>query len=366
MRIANMLKYVKTVNQAYRHWCLKSVRLPYLPYQLTIEPTNHCNLKCPKCLQGYDDYPRKKGFMPFELFEKIIKENQENALNIYLQFGGESLMHKDFPRMVRLCKEYNIWQTYLHTNGTLLNEEMSHKIIEAGLDNLIISFDGDNKDTYEKLHKGADFDDTIANIKRFLEIKKKLNSPKPFTSIKMIHSLAEQTGELSKDFVNKFKGLPINRIYMERLFAQGQYGQALVDDEKWKVFNKEEMDRKDDSNYFPCYNVYSEVIITFEGKIIVCCRDQECYYEMGDLNKETVADIWNNDAFIEIRENLKNKIIKTPCDLCSSLWCGKPQHFLRRNSFEYITLPKYLIRFYYTELSRKLFSIPLINKFFSP
>lgn len=364
MKSVTVLKYIKRVNEAYRHWVLKSIKLPYMPYIVTIEPTNYCNLKCPKCLHGYN-YPREQGFMPYELFEKIIRENAHHIWNSCLMYGGESLLHPDLPRMIRLAKEYGIWQVSLHTNGCFLTEDMSYQLIEAGLDTLVFSFDGDDKETYEKLQKGANFEKTIANIRRFLEIKKNLNIIKPFVSIKTIRSLVDQPSSMSADFVKYFEGLPINRIYFEKLYAQGEYGEKLLRDRHWDVFNYDRLNQQAIKDYFPCYNVYSEVVITWQGKVIRCCRDQECLFEMGDLGKETIADVWNNDAFLSIRENLKRKVLDGPCKRCSSLWCGRPVNYPKRNFFEYVTFPKYLIRFYYPEFSRKLFSIPALNRIFS-
>ena len=337
-----------------------------MPYQLSIEPTNYCNLRCPKCLQGYDNYPRQCEYMSYDLFEKILKENHKHFWKVYLMYGGESLLHPEFDKMVRLCKELGIWQTFLHTNGTLLTEELSYKLIQSGLDNLIISFDGVDKETYEKLQKGAIFEETIANIRTFLKIKKKLGSTKPFVSIKIIHSLVDQEPSIDPEFAKNFEGLPLNLIYFDRLFVQGEYGHELLKDKKWNVFNYKKLQTQNAKDYFICYNVYSEVVVNCHGKIIRCCRDQECYYEMGDIGKEKLEDIWNNEAFLSIRENLQKKILDGPCTQCSSLWCGRPTHYLKRNPGEYLTFPKYIIRYYCPNISGKLLSMPLINKFFHP
>jgi len=362
LKTAVVLKYIKRVNEAYRHWILGTTKLPYMPYQLSIEPTNHCNLQCPKCLQGSNNYPRKRKFMPYSLFEKIMKDNYKHFWKVYLMYGGESLLHPKFPQMIRLCKELGIWQTFLHTNGTLLTEELSYKLIEAGLDNMIISFDGDDKETYEKLQKGANFEKTIENIKTFLKVKKKLGSTKPFTSIKMIQSLVDQSSSVDSGFVKNFEKLPLNLIYFEKLLAQGEYGKKLLKDSRWKVFNYERLEQQNVKDYFTCYNIYSEVVVNCQGKVIRCCMDQECYHEVGDLGREKIKDIWNNKAFMSIRENLQKGIFSGPCKRCFSLWSGSPRHYLIRNLSEYLTFPKYIIRYYYPNVAGRFLSIPIVNK----
>ena len=57
-------------------------------------------------------------------------------------------------------------------------------------DTLIYSFDGGTKETYEKNRPGRfsdnKFEDVLNNIRTLHEVKKKLNSPFPYTKIQMI------------------------------------------------------------------------------------------------------------------------------------------------------------------------------------
>ncbi len=46
--------------------------LKSMPYQIDIEPTNICNLRCPLCSTGADAQTRKKTILTFENFKKLI------------------------------------------------------------------------------------------------------------------------------------------------------------------------------------------------------------------------------------------------------------------------------------------------------
>ena len=73
--------------------------------------------------------------------------------------------------------------TRFHTNGTLLDEDKSRRLIEAGLDQFAFSFDGYDAETNERIRVNADFEKTVGNIVRFLEIKKEIGVRKPLTLI---------------------------------------------------------------------------------------------------------------------------------------------------------------------------------------
>ena len=80
---------------------------------------------------------------------------------------------------------------------------MSTLIIDSGLDLLSFSFDGFQKEPYEKIRIGSNFEKTLANILQFLRIKKELKS-KAFTVFQVIDLDGNTEGK--QEFVNQFDG----------------------------------------------------------------------------------------------------------------------------------------------------------------
>ena len=166
------LDYYRRLAKIFAAYKKKKVELDYLPVRLWIEPTSYCNLNCIMCPNK--SLPKeKKGFMEFGLFRKIIDEARHFAFDVNLLHRGESLLHPDFFRMVRWAHDAGLF-TKFHTNGTLLDEAKSRALLQSGIDQLTFSFDGYDKDTYEAIRVNADFAKTVANIVRFLELKKGL------------------------------------------------------------------------------------------------------------------------------------------------------------------------------------------------
>ena len=124
--------------------------------------------------------------MEFDLYKKIIDEAKDFIFDINLAHRGESMLHPQLIEFIDYANKNNLY-TRLHSNGSLLSEEMAYKIIESGLDRLSFSFDGFTKEKYEKIRIGGNFDTTIKNILRFLEIKKATKSKKPETALEIIN-----------------------------------------------------------------------------------------------------------------------------------------------------------------------------------
>jgi len=170
-----LLGLAKTPLLFYPHY---KYHLP-LPTVLMIENTNHCNAECVMCPR--DTLSRKRGFMDFRLFEKIIKEASSVSRKpvTHLHGFGEPLLDKLLPDKILFAKTYGITRTYIVSNASLLFPETSGKIISAGLDKMKISFYGTDEESYNNTMKRLDFKVTLKNIKDFLKIRKEMKRENP-------------------------------------------------------------------------------------------------------------------------------------------------------------------------------------------
>jgi radical SAM protein with 4Fe4S-binding SPASM domain len=304
-----------------RSYKRKKVRLSYLPVRLWIEPTSVCNLRCIMC-PNKDLEKSQKGFMEFELFKKIVDEARGFVFDVHLLHRGESLLHPDFFKMVRYAQEAGL-VTRFHTNGTLLDEEKSYELIESGLDQFAFSFDGYDQESYERIRVPADFEETVGNIVRFLEIKKRLKARRPYTIIELIHfpELFDDKGRTKlKEFKRRFQGLPLDKLVVKELHNwAGDYGAA---------------DRG--KTYSPCTFLWHALIIFWDGSVLPCTQDFFGYYGLGNVKETSIADIWNSEKMMVLRGKvIRGKVedLET-CSQCDRLWrkqfLGIPRDYLGR------------------------------------
>lgn len=137
--------------------------------KLYIEPTSKCNLNCKMCFRNtWIDEELEN--MTMEIFNNAINTMPSNVDKIFFGGMGEPLFHPDITEMVKIASS-KVKEVELLTNGTLLNEEMSKNLLEAGLTMLWISIDSLESKEYEKIRVNSKLEKIINNIKVFNKLR---------------------------------------------------------------------------------------------------------------------------------------------------------------------------------------------------
>ena len=125
-------------------------RLLSMPKKLAIDPTNHCDLKCPLCPTGLGDKTVSRGLMKLDEFKPVINYLGKWLQSVDMYSWGEPLLNKSFVEMIRhSATEHNIRTiTSLHLNN--LSDEQVKGFVTSGLDKLIVSVDGATQEVYEQ------------------------------------------------------------------------------------------------------------------------------------------------------------------------------------------------------------------------
>jgi MoaA/NifB/PqqE/SkfB family radical SAM enzyme len=198
-----------------------------------IEPTNACNLECRTCIRNIWDEP--VGQMSSKTFDRIIEGLKAFSPKPTAFFGGfgEPLFHPGIVDMVARVKALGA-PVELITNGTLLTQEMSGRLIEAGLDMLWVSLDGATPESYADVRLGAALPEVLANLKRFRDLRMEAQLLKPeigivFVAMKRnIHDLPSLLQIGSRLDATRF--LVTNVLpYTEELREEILYSRALMD-----------------------------------------------------------------------------------------------------------------------------------------
>ncbi len=144
-----------------------------MPLSVSFELTNHCNLKCPECASGSSQMTRERGFMDLGLYEKVIHELKPYLYYINLYFQGEPMMHPDFFSFPALTDGI---KTVVSTNGHFLTEGNPEKLINSGLNKLIVSLDGMNQETYSQYRQKGEFRRVTEGIRNVAAARDKMHS----------------------------------------------------------------------------------------------------------------------------------------------------------------------------------------------
>ena len=286
------LTYWKRLFQLFYHYTRKSTVLPYHPLRMWLDLTSYCNLQCFMC-PNKDLKKEDKGHMDFNLYKKIIDEASSFVFDVNLNHRGESLLYPDLIKAIQYAKEHNLFAR-LHTNGTLLDKNLSQAILDSGLDRLSFSFDGYTKENYEKIRIKGNFDKILENIIHFLELKKSQHKKKPVTAIEVIDFDPQETKKnkkRKKDFLNHFKNLPLDEMVIKEFHNWA----GEIDTNKTSKIRT--------SCAFP----WNALIIFWNGNVLPCTQDFFGSHVLGNVTDSSLQDIWNNEKMVNLRKKLAEK-----------------------------------------------------------
>ncbi|MFI5993967.1 radical SAM/SPASM domain-containing protein [Streptomyces sp. NPDC051362] len=303
LRRADYLLYRYRFNEYPRK--RQTARMPII---LAVEPTSVCNLRCTMCFQADERLRRNRklmGFMNRELYEKIIYEAAEKGVGgIVLASRGEPLLHKEIADFVRIAKEAGIMDVKLNTNATKLTADKARALLRAGLDNLVFSVDSAEKHQFEKIRVGAKFEQVVANIRQFNEIRKTEFPDAPTrTRISMVLLDGDQDAEYAAKFWSE-----------------------LVDEfaVRWEIPRLGIYDKDDITGDRPCSLLWERLYIWWDGIVNTCDEDYLSKLQIGQLSldsDETIEGLWSGDRmnfYREIHSAGKRRTIN-PCAQCPGL-----------------------------------------------
>jgi radical SAM protein with 4Fe4S-binding SPASM domain len=261
-----------------------------MPLEFSIELTSRCNLKCVMCPRS-EDTPRGLGEMRLETFERILEEAGQYTEFVYLHLAGEPLLHPRFAEFIEAAAVRGI-KVGMSTNGTLLDLQKAEVLLNSKLDMLVVSVDGTDADTYEKIRGVNTFDHLVNNIEAFLKLKKVTNNG-PYTVLQMI-CMKENWSQAEK-FVGHWKKCGADAVRLKRFF---NFAGDVEDLSNGKVKNV----AAGDGSRGPCFLLWRQMAIYYDGTVVSCCHDFLHKSEAGNIHLQSLRDIWNSEMMVDMRQ----------------------------------------------------------------
>jgi len=287
-----------------------------LPLCIDIEIAAICDLACPHCFREYIITPDRI-INEFFFYEVIDQISELKIPSIKLNWRGEPLLHPKISKFIEYAKKKNILDVAINTNATNLSEEKSKEIINSGLDQIIYSFDGGSKKTYEKMRPGRfeknTFEKVYENIKNFKKIRDNSNSKFPITKIQMI--LTEDSRIEVENFYSLFSDY-VDDVTVTQYNERGGNLEDIDEEEKKYIQNYLKNNNLSETtpyivdvnkNIFiskgriSCEQLFQRMMITYDGQVGMCCHDWGAQHCIGFLSKEAFK-------FDEIISDLEKKI----------------------------------------------------------
>lgn len=347
----------------------------HYPRELQIEHTNKCNARCIMC--GHHNVDKSKctdiDDVVFKNLEKFLPFCKYVGLHGY----GEPFLTKKLKEYFEIYKKYNV-RLYTNTNLSYVTDDMIPYIDEL-FDELNVSFDSPNKETYESIRINLSFDSVVSNIK-------KIRKHCPNVKLNLFAVVMRQNIDELKDLVKFAYELGFSRVSLSEMISLPENGnssdapgcyphvfstnliealqkanelgielyfpkEAVIDcdsekeDEERKLlnalknkqqgsiegiiektdknllFSREKLREKDICNSLHncsgiCDVFYGQMYCSLDGKIALCCVDGFHYScNIKDIN--TIRDYWRTPEVQYVINAFAKGILPGVCNNCN-------------------------------------------------
>ena len=307
-RVLRNILIARNRKKLVRSYLGRNPRSAGLPLYVVIESTNRCNLDCVMCPRT--EMNRSTGNMDFDLFKEIIDQVAPTVDFLYLHLFGEPLLNKHILEMIAYGGEKGL-KIGLSTNITLLDKDVSQAILAGKLSFLILACDGYDEESFRNRRKGVDFAVVLRNMESFRDIRRQAGGDGPRTVVQTI-----KFPDMSEDYEEQYKkfweGFGADNVCVKRM--QNWAHQS----EKVNAYSLESDHPLDDSRDV-CVEPWRGLAIYWDGRVVPCCNDYSGKEILGDLKRQTIAEVWNSERYADFRKmhasgNRKDSALCRKCD----------------------------------------------------
>ena len=261
------------------------------PDSVQIETSSYCNGRCKYCCYSETKHLRPDGVMSDELFKKIVDECANyDVKQMPLFLMNEPLSDKKILERIEYADRVTNADVYISTNASMLTKEIADKLVNM-LDRIVISMQGGIFPDDFKKYTGLDYDTVMRNLEYFLTLVNKGARLKP-ENIE-INTVIGRDEEKQKEYWKKWN---VNFGGIGKLHSMGS-----------TVFDSKIENPNDVRGCYFDFEPLHRIFISHDGKVILCCMDWRREIILGDLNKDTIYDVWNSERYNKIRKILFSK-----------------------------------------------------------
>ncbi len=257
------------------------------PRMLMVQTTSACNAHCVFCPLPALRKEQPQGRMEQPLFERIIREAGEHpevaCINLFLM--NEPLCDKRIVQRVFLAKEHNRKaQISLWTNAVNLTPSLTDQLLASPLGSLGVSLHAHNPEAYARATGRNDFHRVLGNLVHFVEQRL---AKRP--DLALVIRYVDASSYIS----------PEERVELRRFWAEGEVDLDIDDGFLGRAGNLEAPAAPPEPlrrlNGCKALGGPKQAHVLYTGQVVLCCMDYGRVSDLGDLNKQTLSQIWRGE-----------------------------------------------------------------------
>lgn len=259
-----------------------------MKFHVEIEPTNQCNTRCLHC--PHEAISRPSGKMTWETYQSVFEQLKTwciaQTLDLSIEFAGmgEPLLNPLIYQFIQAASA--VARTSLTTNASALTPANVKKLVDAGLHQLTISYNGNDPAVYELMMGGLNFDRARQNIAAALAARK--GSQMTLAANVSVASPTEPQLAQIRSFL---EGSGFDTIYFSKCHNRGGFlkgtticsmPQPPVESERCDIFT-------------------NTLFVAWTGEVLSCCHDLGGENKIGDLTAQDLPSILERKAHIAVQ-----------------------------------------------------------------
>jgi MoaA/NifB/PqqE/SkfB family radical SAM enzyme len=278
-----------------------------------IELTARCDFNCFFCATA--KRLRHKADIDEDFYRRIVREmRQEGVEELGVFYLGESFLCPWLPGAIEYAKrDCGYPYVFLTTNGRLATPQRVRDCMAAGLDSLKFSFNNADPEQFQAVTqvRARDFHTVVDNIKAAFRVREEggfrcgLYASSIRYDGEQLKRMEAAVQEILP-YVDEHYWLP---LYGQAGLTAGAAGTAPVAGNPGRLGAMREP--------IPCWSIFTEGHITYDGRLSACCFDHDGRFSMGDLTTQSFREAWNSATFQRLRAaHLQGNVCGTPCESC--------------------------------------------------
>jgi radical SAM protein with 4Fe4S-binding SPASM domain len=251
------------------------------PLQLDIELNSTCNLRCPFCTHGHMKVQPE--LLSFDDYKRIIDEGERYGLcSVKMNNTNEPLLNRDLPEHVRYAKQHGVLNVYFATNGVMLNPAIALRLIEAGVNKVMVSLDAATPQTYAFMRSSNQYELVVKNIRALIALRNEMGRRNPFVRVNFLKT-AQNIHE-AELFVEQWEGVADMIGFQQQVAMPGVEADIFT---QYAAASQE-------PPAFRCSLPYKLLAIDAAGHILPCCTFSAREMPLGNIHSMTLKEAWDS------------------------------------------------------------------------
>lgn len=265
------------------------------PSQVIVDVTEVCNLECIHC--PHPEFKKSPyyaaRYLDPELNARIVDEVRTAGAGLtqYIRYSseGEPLVHPKGYDMIEYAARHSGVFVTLTTNGTIMNERRTRRLLDSGVHMIDISIDAATPETYARVRVKGDLAVTRGNVLNLIDWARQSGS-----GTKVVVSFIEQPQNRheTEAFEQFWKSHGADAVVVRRLHSAAG---AVVD-----IANIMRAEQRSEPRR-PCVYPWERIVLTPRGYLAFCPADWSHGSSIVDYRETTVAETWQSEFYRRLR-----------------------------------------------------------------